>query len=97
MWFFAGFSSDAVILTVLAVVLTPWMITRWMEKNLFDVIEDILADPRTNRLLQDYVVKRLMGNLGGRPKGLKGMIAQFVLDKFGGQFLGGEPPPPPPP
>lgn len=98
--FFEGFALDALILSILAVVLSPWMISRWMRNHLFDAIEDVLADPRTNRLIQDYVVKRIAGNFGGRPKGIKGMVVQALVQRFAPGILGdmaGQPPAEPPP
>ena len=98
--FFEGFALDAVILSILALVLSPWMISRWMRLHLFDAVEAILADPRTNRLIQDYIVKRIAGNFGGRPKGIKGMIIQALVQKFAptiAEGMLGQPPVEPPP
>lgn len=93
--FFAGMAVDSLVVAVILVVLGPWVIERWIYRRAFDVLQDFLADKRFNALLQDYVVKRLWGNAGGRPKSItgaiKGGIAELIFNGIAGAF-GGEKP-----
>lgn len=86
--FFAGMALDSLVLTVVLVVLGPWMIERWIYSRAFDVFEDFMADKRMNDLIQNYVVKRLWGNAGGRPPSIagaiKGGIAQVIFQGISG-------------
>jgi len=103
LWFFAGFSADAVIVTAAVFVAGPWALKRWLTLHLAETIQDFLGSSAFNDVLMDYIhseafakirvdlIKQFKGGfLGGRPAGLKGQIIGAIARK-GMQLAGVRP------
>jgi hypothetical protein len=88
LWFFAGFSTDAVILTALMVVIGPWVIERWIERNLASVIKEFIESPAFADIRTE-LIKQFKGAIfGGRPMSLKGVVKRAGAELFA-QGVGG--------
>lgn len=96
--FLAGFSIDAVVVTVLIFFLTPirvkTAIEAWVQDELLDVILQVAKDPRMSEVRALLVKQFAGGLLGGRPgslnlRNLAGTAIQSLIARaFSGGSLG---------
>lgn len=89
--FLAGFAADSVVLSVVLLLLTPWLVRRainnWVEEELLDTVLDLAHDPRMGELRALLIKQFAGGILGGRPgnlnlKGVAGMAVQALIQRF---------------